>query len=53
MLSISITKEREFAESPTFNIYGNLENKPKMARGIYTFLAECHCYVNVNTTNFL
>jgi hypothetical protein len=53
MLSLSITTTREFTELPAFNIYGNSENKPKMSRGIYTFLQECHAFVEVNTEKFL
>lgn len=53
MLSLSLTKEKDFQEAPRFNIYGNAEIKPKMARGVYTFLQECHCHVEVNTSNFL
>lgn len=53
MLSISLTTSREFMEYPPFNIYGNSENRPKMARGVYTFLQECHAFVQVNTQRFL
>ncbi len=53
MLSVSLTLEREYVEYPNFNIYGSLKNKPKMGRGVYTFLHECHAYVDVNTNKFL
>ena len=53
MLSISISATRDFEEAPRFNIYGGTQSRPKMGQGAYTFLRECHAFVEVDTPNFL
>jgi hypothetical protein len=53
MLSISLSPHKEFEEQPRFNIYGNLEDKPKMGTHSYTLYRSCEMEVQVGQGNFL
>ena len=38
MLSVSMSGDKNFEEHPRFNIYGNVEDIPRMGKKSYTFL---------------
>lgn len=53
MLSLYISTELNHKEAPTFNIYGNLQDTPKMAHQHSTNLTHCQLSVSLNTSNFI
>ena len=53
MLSVSLTANASFMEQPRFNIYGNAEPLPKMAKKSYTFLHECEVFIDVEGDHML